>query len=517
MVALRETAKDEGEILAALDRLSKALRERIGESLKSLQNTERLERATTGSLAALKKYSEGVRLDDAGDYRAAYIALREAVAADSTFAMAWRKLGVVTPRAGVADSIGDAATTRAYLLRDRLPPLEQELASASYHFSVDPIADSAIAALRRAQAIDPRDRTSGTNLPYLLNLLGRFTEAEPLAREQLARDPSYFAFERLTVSLQGQGRFADAESVATEFARRNPSHPAGAWFLADNAFAAGDYARSDSLARLPITNQAGSPARINALGLRARAAIVQGRLALADRLLDSLAAGAVSLGDTSTVIGTYRRKLAADHRLRPTPRLSTAGFDSILRLPGVSPAAGLGNSLYLAAMTAGESGDTAAARRLFEEADRNLDATGRRRVAGRALAASVLAREAGRFDEALALMNQAYPGLSDPCTRCGDHMRAEIWDAAGNPDSALVAYERALTRPTPGSLAYEESRIPSAYRRLGELYEQKGDRAKAIDWYQKFVDLWRDADPELQPVVAEVKQRLAQLSGEPKR
>ena len=58
--------------------------------------------------------------------------------------------------------------------------------------------------------------------------------------------------------------------------------------------------------------------------------------------------------------------------------------------------------------------------------------------------------------------------------------------------------------------------LPRAIRRVGELYEQKGDRAKAAEWYQKFVDLWRDADPELQPSVAEVKQRLAQMSGEPK-
>ncbi len=517
MVALRETAKDESEILAALDRLSKALRERIGESLKSLQNTERLERATTASLTALKKYSEGVRFDDAGDYRAAYAALREAVAADSSFAMAWRKLGVVVPRAGVADSIGDDAITRAYRLRDRLPPLERELAIGSYFYGVDPTPDSAIAALRRAQAIDPADRTSGTNLPYLLNLLGRYAEAEPLAREQLARDPSYFAFERLTVSLEGQGRTAEAESVATDFARQYPAHPAGAVFLADNAFAGGNYARSDSLARLPVLNPPGSPVRLAALGLRARAAIVQGRLALADRLLDSMALEGTILGDTSTAIGAFRRKLAADRLLRPAPRLSPAGFDSILRLPGVSRQAASGNSLYLGAMTAAESGDTATARRLFDEADRHLDAAGRRRVPGRAAAASVLAREAGRYEEALRLADQESPTFADPCARCSDHMRARIWEAAGHTDSALAAYERALTRPAPGSASFEEAAIPLAHRRLGELYEQKGDRAKAADWYQKFVDLWRDADPELQPVVAEVKQRLAQLSGEPKR
>ena len=97
----------------------------------------------------------------------------------------------------------------------------------------------------------------------------------------------------------------------------------------------------------------------------------------------------------------------------------------------------------------------------------------------------------------------------------GDHLRARIWEAANQPDSARVAYERAVTRPSPGDQAFETAEIPVAYRRLGELYEEKGDRAKAAEWYQKFVDLWRNADPELQPVVADVKQRLARVSGEP--
>jgi hypothetical protein len=39
------------------------------------------------------------------------------------------------------------------------------------------------------------------------------------------------------------------------------------------------------------------------------------------------------------------------------------------------------------------------------------------------------------------------------------------------------------------------------YERLGALYEQRGDTANAILNYGKLVDLWRDADPELQPRV----------------
>jgi hypothetical protein len=49
-------------------------------------------------------------------------------------------------------------------------------------------------------------------------------------------------------------------------------------------------------------------------------------------------------------------------------------------------------------------------------------------------------------------------------------------------------------------------------KRLGELYEAKGDRVHAVRYYTKFVELWKDADPDLQPKVAEVKRKLARLS-----
>ncbi|MGH7620456.1 MAG: hypothetical protein ACREPM_24830, partial [Gemmatimonadaceae bacterium] len=54
--------------------------------------------------------------------------------------------------------------------------------------------------------------------------------------------------------------------------------------------------------------------------------------------------------------------------------------------------------------------------------------------------------------------------------------------------------------------------LAGAHRRLGELYEAKGDTARAESHYTSFIDLWKTADPELQPKVAEVRKRLAALS-----
>ena len=50
-------------------------------------------------------------------------------------------------------------------------------------------------------------------------------------------------------------------------------------------------------------------------------------------------------------------------------------------------------------------------------------------------------------------------------------------------------------------------------KRLGELYEARGDRAKAVEYHRRFIDLWKGADPELQPQVAEARAALRRLGG----
>jgi DNA-binding SARP family transcriptional activator len=53
--------------------------------------------------------------------------------------------------------------------------------------------------------------------------------------------------------------------------------------------------------------------------------------------------------------------------------------------------------------------------------------------------------------------------------------------------------------------------MPHILQRLGALYEAKGDRAKAVRYYERFTELWRTADPELQPRVTEARKRIESL------
>ncbi|MGK2962356.1 MAG: serine/threonine-protein kinase, partial [Gemmatimonadaceae bacterium] len=94
LASFRETIDGPSELLPTLDKLSRNLRGKIGESLKKVRANPPLERVTTASLEALRKYAEGVRAFDVeGDNLKAAGLFREAVAIDTAFGMAYRKLG----------------------------------------------------------------------------------------------------------------------------------------------------------------------------------------------------------------------------------------------------------------------------------------------------------------------------------------------------------------------------------------------------------------------------------------
>ena len=57
------------------------------------------------------------------------------------------------------------------------------------------------------------------------------------------------------------------------------------------------------------------------------------------------------------------------------------------------------------------------------------------------------------------------------------------------------------------------SLVPS-YERLARNYEKNGDLSKAAVYYGRIVDLWQDADPELQPIVDAARDALRRTSTE---
>jgi hypothetical protein len=53
--------------------------------------------------------------------------------------------------------------------------------------------------------------------------------------------------------------------------------------------------------------------------------------------------------------------------------------------------------------------------------------------------------------------------------------------------------------------------LARAYRRLGEIYEERRNWKRAAEHYQGFVNLWEHADASLQPAVMDVRARLERM------
>ena len=92
--------------------------------------------------------------------------------------------------------------------------------------------------------------------------------------------------------------------------------------------------------------------------------------------------------------------------------------------------------------------------------------------------------------------------------------RLRAWQAAGNQDSVLAILERFVTTSDDDRSYVDPLERAGAFARLGELYESKGDTARAVSMNAKFLELWKDADAEFKPVIERVRERQRRLTAE---
>jgi serine/threonine protein kinase/tetratricopeptide (TPR) repeat protein len=88
---------------------------------------------------------------------------------------------------------------------------------------------------------------------------------------------------------------------------------------------------------------------------------------------------------------------------------------------------------------------------------------------------------------------------------------AQAYLESGDLENAQKVFEK-MTNLTTGRY-YHGDIYARAFYNLGKIYQQKGWKGKAIESYNKFIELWKDCDPIFQPLVRDAKERLAECRG----
>jgi serine/threonine protein kinase/tetratricopeptide (TPR) repeat protein len=532
LAAHRETAADSTQVIAAIDRLSGKLRERIGESLRSLRSEPPLTQVTTSSLEALWKYTKGQLAGDAeGDYVKAVALLKEAVALDSGFATAYRTLG------GFQGFLGNrteavAAMTKAVQHDDRLTEIEREHTRGIYYDGVTGQLDQGIAAHRAALELNPHDSVARQNLGMAYYLMHQPERAESIFRAGLDTLHPWSPIPHfgLALALVALGRRAEAEQVYTQVARLFPGHRAVEEWGIILAASRGDYITAAAGARRFRERHAeGALDRADASRWLADIALARGRLAEAEEYTRDAMAATVDAGRPGNYLKDAGTLGFTDiwFRRRPLDGLRTVEA-ALARYP-LDSIPLLDRPYVTLALIYSSAGRPQQARALLTRYEREVNPTFRHiDDPRRQWARGQVALAEGRYADAVVEL-QAYVPTPRHCLACGQAALAQAYDRLGSSDSAIAVYERYVTTPSvfrmfdqggtgpaPGSgpFSNDATQLAPSYKRLGELYEQRGDRAKARHYYSRFVELWKDSDPELKPLVSAVRQRLRQLAGE---
>jgi len=525
LASFHETADGPKDLLPTLDKLARKLRGKMGESLRSVQGGPPLEQVTTPSLEALKKFAEGERLNDVeNDFDGAVAPLEEAVKIDTAFAAAWRKLGIAYANAGMSRERQDSAFARAYRFRDRLTESGRLDAIADY--AGGPARDRGLLIRTEEELIRRFPDAAGAYNNLALDVQSRreFARAETLFRRDIELDSSSaLAPGNLVRVLIDLGKTHEAEDALASLRQRFPNTTQRG--LTDAALF---YARGqvDSAAvRFGRERASQAPMRrafaargLAGLALR-RGRVAEGIRHLGEARVEDTQRGAPGSPFEDSVIVSL-----IDAWFDTQPTRATQRLDALIARVSFKSVPVDDRQYFEIASVYAMAGRPDRARAVLAQFDADVkDSTLRRWFEPdqhRALAEIALAEQRPRdaIDE-FRRGDQRRDGPVEGCSICVYVALGRAFDQARMTDSAITMLERYVTTPSwiRGDVGTDGLYLAAVYKRLGELYDEKGDRAKAASYLAKFVELWKDADPELQPKVREARARLVRLGDAERR
>ncbi|MGB7068276.1 MAG: protein kinase [Pyrinomonadaceae bacterium] len=204
-------------VLQALGRAAAGLREKLGESLSSIDMFDApLQEATTTSMEAFKAYSVFIEYYRDGKTVEAIPFAKRAIELDPNFASAYVMLAVMYSNTNQPKLAAEYAT-KAYELREKVGEYEGLRITEFYHTTVSGEVDKQIETLNLYKRSYPLDAIPHVKLSDRYEVIGQFEKAVEEGREGYRLNPHYsIAIQNLCTALMRVGRFSEVHSLCRE-------------------------------------------------------------------------------------------------------------------------------------------------------------------------------------------------------------------------------------------------------------------------------------------------------------
>jgi tetratricopeptide (TPR) repeat protein len=501
----QETATGKEQVLKALGQAATKLRQKLGESLASLQKYDALpEDTTTSSLEALQAYALGIKATDIqNDYLAAIPFFQRATSLDPNFAMAYLQLGESYQPQGEL-TLAAENTRKAYELRERTSDHEKLSISAFYEIVVTGNLQAALRAYELLAQTYPHDESAEVYLWFIHTAFGDYDKANTAAERGFKINPdSSNNYVSLVYCDQWLNRLDQAKATAQQSRSNKLDSP---WF--------------------PVILYVVDFLQNDAAGMEQQAAAAMGTPGVEDQMLflesETAAHGGqfgkareLSRQAADSARRAQEKETAAEYQGHNSLREALAGKADWAKEDAQSAVAeikgkhGEGFSAIAFAL----AGDAANSNRLIDDLTKRFSQDTVIQSQYLVMARAALALNRGDAAAAIEMLSSASAyelgHTNDDFTFAlyPVYLRGEAYLAAKNGTAASGEFQKVLDH---ASVVGNEPIGALAHLGLGRSYALSGDATKAKAAYQDFFALWKNADSDV-PIVKEAKAEYAKL------
>ena len=498
----QEEAASKQDVLKALSKAAASLRTKMGESLASVQKFDVPVEATTPSLEALKAYSMGITTGRSKGDAEAIPFMKRAIELDPNFAMAYVGIAVEYSNLGQASLAADNAK-KAYELRDRVSDREQYRISAFYFQYVTGEVEKATEAYELWAKSYPRDIVPHGNLGSLYAALGQYDKAIAETEACQRLEPTLPGYSNLAEYYVSVGRLKDARQTIQEAQQRNFDGFFIRAPLYALAFLSGDTAEMER----QVAWEAGRPGEEDQmLNIHADTQTYYGRLNKARDLARRAADSAVRTGAKETAAQWLGFQALREAELGNV----TAARQGVTRALALTPGRGV---KVLAALALARTGETSQSRTILEALQKSDPTNTYLKVYWFPVIEASIAMAQQAPDRTIVALEPSVPyelggpppaltGVMYPA-----YIRGLAYLAQKNGPAAAAEFQKFPDHP--GNVQNFPLGV-LAHLGLARAYALSGDTAKAKTAYQDFLNLWKDADPDI-PILKEAKAEYSKL------